>query len=124
MANGQFVAYYRVSTQRQGASGLGLDAQKAAVENYLNGGRWELLASFTEVETGKGANALAKRPQLRLALEACKKRGAVLLIAKLDRLQGDLMFRTIAIALSVFAAACGAVCAQGRHRECRARLAF
>ena len=65
---GKFVAYYRVSTQQQGRSGLGLEAQRKAVADYLNGGRWTLLGEFTEVETGKGANALDKRPQLRDAL--------------------------------------------------------
>jgi DNA invertase Pin-like site-specific DNA recombinase len=86
MANGKFVAYYRVSTLQQGQSGLGLEAQRAAVSKYLNGGAWELVGEFQEVETGKGANALAKRPQLRAALETCRKHRATLVIAKLDRL--------------------------------------
>jgi DNA invertase Pin-like site-specific DNA recombinase len=73
MAQGKFVAYYRVSTQQQGRSGLGLEAQQAAVSAYLNGGRWTLLQEFTEVETGKGSNALDKRPQLRAALVVCKR---------------------------------------------------
>ena len=92
MAQGKFVAYYRVSTARQGASGLGLDAQREAVARYLNGGDWELLGEFTETETGKGANALEKRPQLRAALELCKRRGATLVIAKLDRLARNVHF--------------------------------
>lgn len=92
MANGKFVAYYRVSTQQQGASGLGLDAQRAAVAQYLNGGVWELVGEFQEVETGKGANALTKRPQLRAALDACRKNGATLIIAKLDRLARNVHF--------------------------------
>lgn len=92
MANGKFIAYYRVSTQKQGASGLGLEAQQAAVARYLNGGAWELIGEFREVETGKGADALAKRPQLRAALDACKKNGATLLIAKLDRLARNVHF--------------------------------
>ena len=50
--NGKFVAYYRVSTDKQGKSGLGLDAQRQAVENYLNGGNWKLIGEFTEVESG------------------------------------------------------------------------
>ena len=86
-----FVAYYRVSTQRQGASGLGLEAQKVAVAQYLKG-VGALLAEFTEVETGKGSNALKKRPQLRQALEECKRRDAVLVIAKLDRLARNVHF--------------------------------
>lgn len=94
MANGQYIAYYRVSTQKQGASGLGLDAQREAVERYLNGGAWELVGEFVETETGKGADALAKRPQLRAALDTCRKCGAKLLIAKLDRLARNVHFIT------------------------------
>lgn len=92
MANGKFIAYYRVSTQKQGASGLGLEAQQGAVARYLNAGAWELVGEFQEIETGKGANALAKRPQLRAALDACRKHGATLLIAKLDRLARNVHF--------------------------------
>jgi DNA invertase Pin-like site-specific DNA recombinase len=92
MANGKFIAYHRVSTQKQGASGLGLEAQQIAVAAYLNGGAWELVAEFQEVETGKGADALAKRPQLRAALDACRKQGATLVIAKLDRLARNVHF--------------------------------
>lgn len=92
MANGKFVSYTRVSTQGQGASGLGLEAQQAAVARYLSGGAWELVGEFQEVETGKGADALAKRPQLRAALDACRKQGATLLIAKLDRLARNVHF--------------------------------
>lgn len=92
MANGKFIAYYRVSTQKQGQSGLGLEAQQKAVMDYLNGGQWELIEEFTEVETGKGADALSKRPQLRAALEMCKKKKATLLIAVLDRLGRNVHF--------------------------------
>jgi DNA invertase Pin-like site-specific DNA recombinase len=92
MANGKFIAYYRVSTQKQGQSGLGLEAQQASVMAYLNGGQWELVSSFTEIETGKGANALERRPQLRAALEMCKKMKATLVIAKLDRLARNVHF--------------------------------
>lgn len=92
MANGKFIAYYRVSTQKQGQSGLGLEAQQSAVMAYLNGGQWELVDSFTEIETGKGANALERRPQLRAALEMCKKMKATLVIAKLDRLARNVHF--------------------------------
>jgi DNA invertase Pin-like site-specific DNA recombinase len=53
MAKGTFVAYYRVSTAKQGQSGLGLEAQRAAVESYLNGGNWKIVAEFTEVESGR-----------------------------------------------------------------------
>lgn len=92
MATGKFIAYYRVSTQKQGASGLGLEAQREAVKRFLNDGVWELVAEFQEVETGKGADALAKRPQLRAALDACRKQGATLIIAKLDRLARNVHF--------------------------------
>jgi DNA invertase Pin-like site-specific DNA recombinase len=90
MAEGSFVAYYRVSTDRQGRSGLGLDAQRNAVANYLNGGAWTLAAEFTEVESGKNAD----RPQLAAALKACRIYGARLVIAKLDRLSRDVHFLT------------------------------
>lgn len=89
---GNFVAYYRVSTAKQGQSGLGLQAQKEAVEQYLNGGDWKLLAEFTEVETGKGSNALAKRPELQKAIAYAKKHKATLVIAKLDRLARNVHF--------------------------------
>lgn len=92
MSQQQFVTYYRVSTQRQGASGLGLDAQRVVVERYLSERAKTAIAEFCEVETGKGANALDKRPQLRLALEMCKRTGATLLIAKLDRLARNVHF--------------------------------
>lgn len=92
MASGKFVSYIRVSTARQGASGLGLEAQQEAVQRFLNGGSWELLGEFKEVETGKGADALAKRPQLRAALDLCRKEGATLIIAKLNRLSRSVHF--------------------------------
>jgi DNA invertase Pin-like site-specific DNA recombinase len=88
VAEGKFIAYYRVSTAKQGASGLGLDAQRSAVETWLNGGDWSLLATFTEVETGKDA----ERPQLAAALNLCKLTGSTLVIAKLDRLSRNLAF--------------------------------
>jgi DNA invertase Pin-like site-specific DNA recombinase len=90
----KYIAYYRVSTQKQGLSGLGLDAQQEAVARYLGIGASELVGEFVETETGKGADALAKRPQLRAALEACRKSGAKLLIAKLDRLARNVHFIT------------------------------
>lgn len=84
---GQFVAYYRVSTQKQGESGLGLDAQRAAVERYL-AGKGALLEEFTEVESGKRAD----RPQLAQAIAAGKRHQATLIIAKLDRLSRNVAF--------------------------------
>ncbi|MCO5398330.1 recombinase family protein [Ralstonia soli] len=92
MANGKFIAYYRVSTAKQGQSGLGMDAQREAVTRYLSGGQWELLAEFEEHESGKGADALGKRARLRAAMDACRKHGATLLIAKLDRLARNVHF--------------------------------
>jgi DNA invertase Pin-like site-specific DNA recombinase len=56
MAEGKFVAYYRVSTRRQSASGLGVAAQQEAVHNYLDGGKWSIIAGFTEVESGKSGD--------------------------------------------------------------------
>jgi DNA invertase Pin-like site-specific DNA recombinase len=85
---GKFIAYFRVSTDRQGQSGLGLEAQREAVLSYLNGGSWTMAAEFTEVESGKHAD----RPQLAAALAACKKHKAKLVIAKLDRLSRNLAF--------------------------------
>jgi DNA invertase Pin-like site-specific DNA recombinase len=85
---GEFVAYYRVSTNKQGKSGLGLDAQRRAVVDYLDGGKWELVGEFTEIESGKRAD----RPELEKAIAACKKHRAKLIIAKLDRLSRNVAF--------------------------------
>jgi DNA invertase Pin-like site-specific DNA recombinase len=88
MAEGRFVAYYRVSTAKQGASGLGLEAQRKAVTDYLDGGNWKLLAEHAEAESGKHAD----RPALANALHDCKLKKAMLVIAKLDRLSRDAHF--------------------------------
>lgn len=88
MARGKFVSYVRVSTQRQGASGLGIEAQQKAVADYLNGGAWELVGEFVEVESGKRSD----RPRLAAALAACRKHKATLVIAKLDRLARNVAF--------------------------------
>jgi DNA invertase Pin-like site-specific DNA recombinase len=88
MAEGAFVSYCRVSTARQGKSGLGLEAQREAVRGYLNGGNWSLVSEFTEVESGKKS----ERPQLEKALQVCRIYGAKLVIAKLDRLSRDAHF--------------------------------
>ena len=85
----QFVAYYRVSTDRQGRSGLGLDAQREAVQRYLAAIGGELIGEHTEIETGKRND----RPELSKALAACRRRrGARLVIAKLDRLSRNVAF--------------------------------
>ena len=88
MATGSFVAYYRVSTAKQGKSGLGLEAQRRSIETFLNGGQWDLLDTFTEVETGTRSD----RPQLKEAMDLCKATGAKLLVAKLDRLSRNAEF--------------------------------
>jgi DNA invertase Pin-like site-specific DNA recombinase len=88
MAEGKFVSYLRVSTVRQGKSGLGIEAQRKAVEDYLNGGNWKLVKEFVEVESGKHAD----RPQLAAAFQLCRLTGAKLVIAKLDRLSRDAHF--------------------------------
>ena len=85
---GKFVAYFRVSTDRQGKSGLGLDAQRERVMNYLNGGSWSLIGEFTEVESGR----INERPALADAVKLCKKEKATLVVATLDRLTRDLAF--------------------------------
>src|SRR4051812_37142799 len=90
MAQGSFVAYYRVSTAKQGASGLGLEAQQEAVRNYLNGGAWKLVAEVTEVESGKGSEQ--DRPKLAEAMRLARLHNATLVIAKLDRLSRDVHF--------------------------------
>lgn len=88
MASGRFVSYLRVSTDKQGSSGLGLDAQRTAVMAYLNGGRWRLLKEFVEVESGKKND----RPVLAAALDHCARTGATLVIARLDRLSRNAAF--------------------------------
>src|SRR6476469_2859726 len=82
MATGKFVSYLRVSTDKQGRSGLGLAAQRDAVERYLNGGRWTLAAEYVETESGKRND----RPKLAKALAHAKAIGATVVFAKLDRL--------------------------------------
>src|SRR5580658_218747 len=90
MSQGKWVSYLRVSTARQGRSGLGLEAQRQAVEDFLNGGRWKLVKEFVEVESGKKSGA--DRPILAEALKACRLYGAKLLIARIDRLSRDAHF--------------------------------
>jgi len=92
MGKKKYIAYFRVSTHKQGQSGLGLEAQEYAVKQYLLGSDSELVATFTEIETGKGANALDKRPELLKALNQCRKDKATLIIAKLDRLARNVHF--------------------------------
>lgn len=84
----KYVSYLRVSTGKQGRSGLGLEAQRHAVEAYLNGGQWEVVEEFVEVESGKNNN----RPMLSEAIELCHAIGATLIVAKIDRLTRDAAF--------------------------------
>ena len=83
-----YIAYYRVSTQRQGRSGLGLEAQQQAVNVFLHGHEELIIESFTEIESGRKND----RPQLAAALDACRRYKAVLVIAKLDRLARNVHF--------------------------------
>jgi DNA invertase Pin-like site-specific DNA recombinase len=87
--DGLFVTYFRVSTDRQGKSGLGLEAQEKIVTDYLNGGDHKRLGDFIEVESGKDDD---NRPQLAKALALCRRKKAKLIVAKLDRLSRDLAF--------------------------------
>ena len=88
----QIVAYYRVSTKKQGESGLGLEAQRQAVASFAEAECFNVAAEFTEVESGKGADALDKRPQLAAAMALAKKHKAPVVVAKLDRLSRDVAF--------------------------------
>jgi DNA invertase Pin-like site-specific DNA recombinase len=87
-SNGKFIAYYRVSTARQGKNGLGIDAQRAAVSTYLNGGDWSIVGEFTEVESGKRSD----RPELDKALAAARLHRASLVVSKVDRLTRSVAF--------------------------------
>ena len=87
------VAYFRVSTREQGRSGLGIDAQRAAVARFAEAEGFDVVSEFTEVETGKGADALDRRPQLTAALVEARRQGRVpVVVAKLDRLSRDVHF--------------------------------
>jgi DNA invertase Pin-like site-specific DNA recombinase len=96
----KFVAYYRVSTDKQGKSGLGLEAQRAAVLAHLNGG--QPLTEFTEVESGGRKD----RPQLQAALAACRRHKGRLIIAKLDRLSRSVAFISALLEAGVDFVAC------------------
>ena len=91
---GTAIAYYRVSTSRQGRSGLGIEAQRRAVECFAAEHGLQIASEFTEIETGKGADALDRRPQLDAALKAAKAqgKGTPVIVAKLDRLSRDVAF--------------------------------
>jgi DNA invertase Pin-like site-specific DNA recombinase len=88
VSHGGFVAYYRVSTRKQGRSGLGIAAQRASVERYLNGGDWRIVAEYTEQESGRRKD----RPELAKALTAARLHKAPLVVAKVDRLTRSVAF--------------------------------
>ncbi len=85
---GKVVAYYRVSTNKQGKSGLGIDAQRHAVATYLNGGDWEIIAEFVEVESGRNSD----RPELQKALAKARVHKCPIVVAKVDRLTRSVGF--------------------------------
>src|SRR5215831_13204910 len=88
ISKGGFLAYYRVSTGKQGKSGLGIEAQRQAVANYLNGGNWRIVGEFVEVESGRRSD----RPELDKALTAARVRRLPLVVAKVDRLTRSVAF--------------------------------
>jgi len=97
----RIVAYYRVSTQKQGRSGLGLEAQRKAVAAYAAQHGLEVAEEFVEVETGKGCDALERRPVFAQALKKAKKLKAPIVAAKLDRLSRDVAFVSTLMAKKV-----------------------
>jgi DNA invertase Pin-like site-specific DNA recombinase len=92
MSSKPIITYIRVSTSQQGRSGLGVEAQRAALSHFAKAEGLEVAREFVEVETGKGADALDRRPQLRAALAAAKKHRCQVAVAKLDRLSRDVHF--------------------------------
>ncbi|MEP9390568.1 recombinase family protein [Mesorhizobium sp. KR9-304] len=86
------IAYYRVSTQRQGRSGLGIEAQRARVEHFANAEGFQVIGEHVDVETGKGSDALDRRPHLAQALAAARQARCPVIVAKLDRLSRDVAF--------------------------------
>jgi DNA invertase Pin-like site-specific DNA recombinase len=89
---GQVIAYLRVSTQRQQRSGLGIEAQRAAIERFAASERLTIIGEYMEADTGKGADALERRPQLAAALAAARKAKCSIVVSKLDRLSRDVAF--------------------------------
>ena len=103
LAKGKFVSYLRVSTDRQGKSGLGLEAQRSAVESYLDSGRWKIIKEFVEVESGRRSD----RPKLAEALAMCRAHRAALVVAKVDRLARSQSFLSRILEAGVEVRFCG-----------------
>ena len=99
MSEGRFVSYLRVSTDRQGRSGLGLEAQRETVSVFLNGGDWQLVDEFIEVESGRSSD----RPELAKALARCRVMGSTLIVANVSRLtrNPDFMSRLVEAGVEV-----------------------
>lgn len=92
MADRAIITYIRVSTSQQGRSGLGIEAQRAALHHFAQAEGFDVVREFVEVETGKGADAMDRRPQLKAALAAAKKQRCHVAVSKLDRLSRDVHF--------------------------------
>ena len=86
------VSYIRVSTAQQGKSGLGIEAQRLALDAFAKANGFEIVAEFVEVETGKGSDAIERRPQLNAALAKARREKCAVVVAKLDRLSRDVHF--------------------------------
>jgi DNA invertase Pin-like site-specific DNA recombinase len=86
------IAYYRVSTRRQGRSGLGIEAQRARVEQFAATEGFDLIGELVEIESGKGCDALDRRPRLAEALARARKERCPVIVARLDRLSRDVAF--------------------------------
>jgi DNA invertase Pin-like site-specific DNA recombinase len=92
MTDKAIITYIRVSTSQQGRSGLGIEAQRSALNQFAEAEGFEVVREFVEVETGKGADALDRRPQLKAALAAARKHRCHVAVTKLDRLSRDVHF--------------------------------
>jgi DNA invertase Pin-like site-specific DNA recombinase len=91
-AHSKIFSYLRVSTDKQGKNGLGIEAQREAVQRFAEAKGFEIASEFVEVETGKGTDALERRPMLRETLAIARKHKASIVVAKFDRLSRDVAF--------------------------------
>ena len=124
------IAYIRVSTAKQGKSGLGMEAQQKAIAQFAEAEGFEIAETFLEVETGKGSDALDRRPQLRAALDKARVMQCPVIVAKLDRLSRDvafiatLMTQRVPFIVASLGANCDPFMPIGRascRKECRSR---